>query len=148
MRKPILLSTCILFFSAFVLNISNLQAQATWHPYQTIGQVQIDYSDPVNCSFSEGTTQAEYIFLKISNLSNNALQVSFRVDTYEVGSGCVTCNNNEYQYSFNIPANGTINADCNFLTTGKDKLAIFKKFISKPNKRVFEKFEITNIVIQ
>lgn len=127
---------------------NTIQAQTNWHNQFTSSQIQIDYSDVTNCSFSDGSVQAEYIFLKVSNLTNQPVHVSFRIDTYYTGLGCVTCNNDEYKYSFQIPANGNIAADCNFTSTGQSDLAIFKKFITRINKREFEKFEITGITIE
>lgn len=148
MRNPFQPITLILLLNFFALNTNVLQGQSTWHNQYTSSQIQIDYSDATNCSFSDGAVQAEYIFLKITNLTTHTVKVSFRVDVYYVGTGCGTCNNDEYLYSFNVPASGVIQADCNFTTTGMSKLAVFKKFLSKTNYREFEKFEITGITIE
>jgi len=143
--QPIL---SILFIGAIVLNFYSIQAQTTWYNYQTTNQVRIDYSDPVNCNFSEGEVQMEYIFLKFSNLTNIAVNISYRVEYYYVGTGCATCTNNEYIYTINVPANGSITTNCDFKSAGQNKLAIFKKYINRTNKVQFDKFEISNITIQ
>ena len=133
-----------------LMGICMLQSRAyaqSWHTYQTTSQVKIEYTDPVNCSFSGGT-EAEYIFLKFQNLTGQPIQVSFHVEHYYVGSGCTTCNNDEYQYTIQLPANGTISTDCHFASAGQSKLAIFKKFITRPNPTEFEKFEITHLTIE
>lgn len=148
MRIVLQPKTLILLAGFLYLTVSNLHAQSSWTSLQTINQVNIEYSEPVNCNFSQGTVQAEYIFLRINNLNAISKTVSFRIDSYYKGSGCGTCNNDEYLFSFQVPANGTISADCNFTETGLSKLAIFKKFISKKNNREFEKFEISNITVQ
>ncbi len=138
-----------LFIVAVVALIAgHLNAQTTWHSSQSSGQYTIEYSDPVICSFSQETVQAEYIYLRVTNLTSHPLTISFRVDHYYVGTGCGTCNNDEYQYSFTIPANLTISGDCSFSTTHHYNLSIFKKFITKPNNREFDKFEITNIQVE
>jgi hypothetical protein len=143
--QPIL---TIVVLSFITLNLSTISAQTTWNLQFTNDEIEIRNSEPTVCNFSEGTVQAEYIFLQIRNLLSRPVKVSFRVDVYYVGIGCGTCANDEYQYTFNIPSGGTISADCNFTTTGQSKLAIFKKFITKTNHREFEKFEITGIAIE
>lgn len=148
MRKCLPLILSFSFLGVITFNFNNLHSQSTWHTYQKVNQVQIDYSDPVSCSFSQGNEQAEYIFLKISNLTNKEASVSFRLDWYSIGSVCSTCANDEYKYTFKIPANGVISADCNFPKTGMSKLAVFKKFVGRPNRIEFEKFEITNIIVE
>lgn len=148
MKKCLPLILSFSFLGVISLNFNNLHSQSSWHSLQTVNQVQIEYSDPVSCSFTDANSQAEYIFLKVSNLTNNAVTVSFRVDWYSTGAICATCANDEYKYTFKIPANGVISADCNFPLTGMSKLAVFKKFTGRPNKIEFEKFEITNIIVE
>ncbi len=140
-----------------LLHINNQYAQSSWQTYQTPGEngikiyaqngLHLEYSEPVICNFSQDV-QAEYIFLRLTNYSDSPMNISFRVDHFYQGSGCATCTNDEYQYSFKIPAHGVLTGDCNFTTTGLSKLAIFKKFINKKNSKEFDKFEISNIVIQ
>lgn len=160
MRKVLNPKTLALFIGFLCLIMSNLHAQYAWTPYettwttvQTQDDIKIEYSAPVKCEATEA--KAEYFFLRLSNLSSTTKTVSFRIDYYYKGTGCATCNNDEYQLSFEIPANGVLQGDCNFLSetniemrTNRNKLAIFKQFLSKKNYTEFEKFEISNITVR
>ncbi len=161
MRKCLPPILC-LAFCLTVLITGHLNAQGwsgyetTWHPItENLDNITIEYSDPVVCNFSEGTVQAEYIFLKITNTSSTAQNISFRVDSYYKGTGCLTCNNDEYRYDFNLPPNSIQQGDCDFansgsstLTSSEYRFVVFKQFVNKKNYREFEKFEITNITLK
>lgn len=134
---------CLLLVN--ILFTNGLHAQTVWNEHSSTQQYRIEYSDPVICTNSQADIQSEYVFLKISNLTSSPLTLSFRTDLFYIGSGCVTCDNPEYIQHITIPANGSLSADCDFLTTGNRQLLIFKKFINRTNQRDFEKFEITQV---
>lgn len=136
---------CLLLVNMLFTN--RLQAQTVWHEHSSTQQYKIEYSDVVVCTNSQADIQSEYVFLKISNLTSSTLTLSFRTDLFYVGSGCVTCDNPEYIQRITIPANSSLSADCDFLTTGNRELLIFKKFINRANQRDFEKFEITQVQV-
>ncbi len=135
------LFACTLLFS------STLHAQMNWNEHSSTSQYTIQYSDPVNCSQLGGDIQAEYILLKVTNLTSASLQLSFRADLFYVGTGCITCNNPEYLIHLNIPANSSITTDCSNLEGENRRLAIFKKYTNRNNNREFDRFEITEIQV-
>jgi len=147
MRKLYTYTTIVCLLILNTLLINNLNAQTTWHEQSSTAQYKFEYSDVVVCTNAEADIQSEYVFLKISNLTSADIQISFRADIFYVGSGCVTCDNPEYIQRITVPANTSISADCNFMTTGNRQLVIFKKFINKTNYREFEKFEISQIQV-
>jgi len=132
---------------AIVCFITSMTVSAqTWHSYSSTNQLTVEYSDPVNCTYPGTDVQAEIIFLKFTNLTGAVINVTFRADQYYTGEGCITCGNNEYQYSIVVPANQSVSAGCNSLNDNR-KLTIFKKYTNRNNPRTFDHFEITGIQI-
>lgn len=116
-----------------------------WSPCKDLGTVVVE-QQTVQCTYPNSDVTAEYIFLRLTNTTNQEVHISFRIDTYFDGS-CRTCGNYEYGFSFTIPANGSIEPTCAF-NSANDKLAVFVKNVNRPNYASFDKFEINNVTIQ
>lgn len=121
---------------------------SNWSIYSETNSYKIEVSEDVACNYGDILSNSTYVFLKITNKTNAPITLSYNMEIYYQGQGCVTCNNDEYTYTITIPAFGSIAADCDYTVKGLSKLAIFKKYNDKPNRRIFERFELTNLILQ
>lgn len=128
----------IYIFSTFV----NAQSTQTWTNYRDLEAVKIDYT--IQECVKDITT--EFYFIKLTNKTSNEITVSFKIECYFNGS-CSTCSNDEYYFTFKVPANGSIMPNC-VLNSYNDHLAIIKRYVDRNYGPPLERFELSNITVQ
>lgn len=130
---------------AFFLCPSLMFAQSanSWTVYQDLPAVKIDYTTQ-QCGSDVIT---EFNFIRLTNKTSNSISVSFKVEYYYNGS-CTTCGTNEYQFTFDLPANGFLMPSCDDLTTPNGRLAIIKRYVNRNFGHPLDRFELTNIIVQ
>ncbi len=121
------------------------QSSESYKLYKDLDAVKIDYTTQ-QCT-NNADVISEFHFLRLTNKTNAPVSISFRVEYYYNGS-CSTCSNDEYQFSFNIPANGSITTDCASLSTSTGRLAVINKYVNKNYGPPLDKFELSNIVVR
>src|SRR5689334_19916121 len=77
--------------------------------YTDLDAVKIDYITE-QCG-QDPNTVTEFNFIRLTNKTNQMITVGFKVEYYYNGT-CSTCNTNEYQFSYKVPANGSVSTDC------------------------------------
>lgn len=135
---------------AFMLctGIRGMAQNSSWTNYYESSDILISYSADVQCNYGDPLSNATYIFIKVTNKTSSPITLKYLMEVYYQGEGCVTCNNDEYNYSLKIPANGSVEAGCDYPDKGLSKLAIFKKYTDKPNRRILERFELTHLTVE
>jgi hypothetical protein len=134
-----------LFFVAVCPTFLMAQHSPTYTTYSDLDAVKIDYT--VQLCGEEPNTITEFNMLRLTNKTDHAITVSFKIEYYYNGI-CTTCNTNEYQVSFNLPANGTLSPDCTSLSGPAGHLALIKKYINRNFGQPLDRFELTNILVQ
>lgn len=142
MKKTLL----ILSFMVGLFQAQTIVAQASdnYTLYREFDAVKIDYSTQQCTNNADVIT--EFHFLRLKNKTNNPIVVSFKIEYYYNGS-CTTCGNNEYFFSFEIPANEVLTTDCN-LEAPNARLAIISKYVNRSFGSPLERFELSNITVQ
>lgn len=141
MKRLLLLTTVI----AMVFVADNIYAQASWTVYQDLPTLKIE-KKTVQCTYEGSDVTGEYIFLKLTNKTSNSINVSYHLNaTYD--GVCKTCGNAEYDFSFTVPANSSVEPVCQF-GNAYDKLAVFVKHLNRPNYAVFDSFDLANLIVQ
>ncbi len=131
----IILSVCPIF----------IQAQSsTWTNYRDLDAVKIDYILQ-NCG-EEPNTITEFYFIRLTNKTENPINVSFKLEYYYNGV-CSTCGNEEYVFNLLVPANGSIMPDCASLTTTNGHLAVVKRYVNRNYGSPLDRFELSNIAV-
>jgi len=118
---------------------------SSWSVYKDLDQVKIEQK-VTTCSPQGSTDSHEYVFLKLTNKTSQPIHVTFRIESYFNGA-CTTCTNDEYVFTFNVPANGSVEPSCSLNGTN-DRLAVYVKSLTQPNYSQFTKFELSEITIQ
>lgn len=150
-RKPCVMTQSKkrwLFIVIICIGNSIMAQTNSWTTYYQSDQILVEYSTDKACNYGDILSNAEYVFLKVTNQTNATIQLQYHLDIYYQGEGCATCSNDEYKYTISVPAHQSIEAGCDYTAKGLSKLAIFKKYTDKPNRRIFEKFELTQIILQ
>jgi hypothetical protein len=143
MKKVYAFSTLALF----LLTAMGLSAQSSsWSGYKDLDKVKIEQK-VTSCTNPNTQDSFEYTFLKLTNKTAQPIQVTFRIESYFNGN-CTTCSNDEYVFTFNVPANSSIEPSGCAFTSQNDRLAIFRKNLNKPNYSVFDRFELSGIIVQ
>ena len=112
----------------------------SWSTYFENGQLRISVKKS-DCDYPEKGINNRYLFLKLENLTDNAVSVSYDLNRSYNGKE-ITPDRNGFE--FNIPANGLIEATCDHLTNG---LHIYVKILSVEAKSSLTGFEVSDLVI-
>lgn len=140
MNRLVYLLGCIVFFSIS----ATAQSAESWTTYSDLEQVKIEYRTN-QCNFSSGV-EADFYFIKLTNKTVEEVTITFRLEYYYNGE-CTTCHNDEYVYTFKIPASGSLEPTCD-LSNDNARLAVIKEYLNRDFGYPLDKFEITNIQIQ
>lgn len=124
--------------------VSQLNAQ-DYKVFKDLPEFTIDYRTE-NCG-AEPNVIFEMHFLRLTNKTDHAITVKFRIEYY-YGGNCTTCNNNEYYHTFTIPANSSITTDCDKLKEQNGHLGILSRYLNRDFGTDLDKFEINNISVQ
>lgn len=125
MRGPIF-HIKLFTISLLLLSFTSLSNESKWNLIYQSDEVTIETKNH-NCDFSDAYDQ-EFIFLKINNLTDSSLSLSYYLELW-YDNECINCENKkpEYEKSFNLNARETIISDC----------------INKPNEsKIFVKFSL------
>ena len=136
------------FVGLLIISISPVfitaQSLQTWTSYRDLDAVKIDFTTE-ECGESSAII-TEYYFIKLTNKTTHPIFVSFRIEYY-YNNICSTCGNDEYRFTFEIPANGTMIPDCS-LTGPTARLAVVKRFVNKTYGTPLDRFELSDITVQ
>jgi hypothetical protein len=140
MSRALQLLGLLLIFS--FPTVISAQSDQIWTNYRDLEAVRIDYTTQ-QCT-KDITT--EFYFIQLTNKTSNPITVSFRIEYYYNGA-CSTCSNDEYRFTFRIPANGSIMPDC-ALDSDAAHLAIIKRYVDRNYGAPLDRFELSNITVQ
>tara|TARA_B100000575_G_scaffold289791_1_gene292226 strand:- start:304 stop:762 length:459 start_codon:yes stop_codon:yes gene_type:complete len=150
MRGPIF-QIKLFTISLLLLSFTALSNESKWNLIFQSDEVTIETKSH-NCDFSDAYDQ-EFIFLRISNLTDSSLTLSYYLELW-YDNKCINCENKklEYEKSFKLSAREKIISDC---LNKSNESKIFVKFslpLSKMpgvNKIVkLTKFELKNISLK
>lgn len=136
-----LLKVCTL--AVLLLGMTGFKVpESGWREYFQNDQVKIE-TNTQTCSNAQAGTSNNYILLRISNKTNQEVEVSFFKELW-YNDVCSNCNGgDEAKTSIVLKANETVEGSC---TSGLKELKIFH---SMPNgsKRTLNKFDIKNVTV-
>ncbi len=136
----------LLLFTAFLLTLigsTDLVAQTSdsWTLYRELDAVKIEYTTQ-QCGNDVIT---EFNFIKLTNKTAQPVSITFKIEYYYNGS-CTTCSIEEYRFTFSLPSNGSIEADCS-LSPNTGRLAIIKRYVNRNYGHPLDRFELSDIVV-
>ena len=135
----------MLFTASFLILISSGsvmgQTSDSWTLYRELDAVKIEYTTE-QCGDDVIT---EFNFIKLTNKTSQPVSVTFKIEYYYNGT-CTTCTNEEYRFTFALPANGSIQADCS-LSSNTGRLAIIKRYVNRNYGHPLDRFELSDIVV-
>ncbi len=99
-----------------------------------------------SCNNSANGTYREYIFLKLENLTDKKMEVSFKKELW-YNEQCTTCekNNDEYLMKIVLNPKESISGNCDLRQRA---LSVFSKMLDKSSNSSLTKFELKNIQIK
>ncbi len=124
--------------------VTQINAQE-YKMYKELPELTIDYRTE-NCG-AEPNLISEFHFIRLTNKTAEAITVSFKIEPY-INGNCTTCHNDEYYFTFEIPANSSITSYCDQLQEKNGNLALVSKYLNRDFGSDLDKFEITNISIR
>jgi hypothetical protein len=144
------ITTFTLVLSLIISISTHAESPNNWTTYYSDNDVKIEYQY-TNCEYSDRFNQ-EFVILKITNLTNNNLSISWVNESW-YDNKCINCSENRTDEALNeifVPANQVVIGDCDI----QDNLRIFSKFSDRIEdmpgiKKIVEltKFKLKNINI-
>lgn len=116
------------------------QQPDSWSTYLENNQFKISVRTN-DCDYPEKGIKNRYLLFKIENLTATAISISYDLDRSYNGKKLVPDNNG---FEFSIPAQSSLQADCNDL---KEGLHLFSKMLNVSAKSNLSGFELSNIVV-
>ncbi len=98
-------------------------------------------SNTVECHYPENGIHSEYVFLKLTNNTNEEIAVNYDLDLWynnQKISPDVT------NYTITVPANSSTEGTCESRKSG---LSVYSKILDLPAKSGLTKFELNNLKI-
>jgi len=147
MRGPFYIKLLIISF--ILLSFTALSNESKWNLIYQSDEVTIETKNQ-NCDFSDAYDQ-EFIFLRITNLTDSSLTLSYYLELW-YDNDCINCENKnpEFEKFFKLNAKEIITSDC-FNKSNESKIFVrFSLPLSKMpgvNKIVkLTNFELKNIL--
>lgn len=118
-----------------------------WTTYFENNEVKIEYLYQ-NCDYTE-QFDSEYVIIKATNLTDKSITIEWKEELW-YDEKCINCNQDspEYITTLTLPANSTLQGECNKWS----KLKLFSKFTEKLENMpgidkisALTKFELKNI---
>lgn len=132
----------IIFGLTTLIMLLSLKPQnSEWQIKHESAEIKIEFKKDL-CTKIDSDIQNEYVFLKITNKTNQAITVSFDKEAW-FGENCSNCGSIENHVNVKINANESFESSCE-----NDKT--LKIFSGKPNVKSVKsltRFELTNIQI-
>lgn len=146
MKKNLLARTLSMITAAIAFCSVNVMAQSTngsWELVKSSPQVDV-YKQVAQCTSAD--VQMTYWDLKFVNKTNATVTVKYQA-RYFYNGACATCSNDEYKYSFTVPASGSKIASCSG-TNELTQQAVFIQYDNRPNGVTLESFEFGDFVVE
>lgn len=129
------IAACILF--------SSTAFSQEEHPLITTPQLKISYVRG-DCDVEIGKQAYQFAFLKIENLTNNALHVGFNIVT-QFAEGCAGCNgSDETLYYVSLSPNQVYAASC----SSDDKTKVYLRNPNFSGAWNFQELRIENLIVE
>jgi hypothetical protein len=128
---------------ALLTVVSVSWSQPDWKVYLSTPDVDILYREQ-DCHDEVNGLHRTYVFLKIVNKTDAALELSWLTERY-AGGICKTCGKEEYRQKLVVEAGSEIAPSCN---EPNKPLMIFKKHLDLPNSSVLERFELGDFQVK
>ena len=144
--KKSLLKSCLVYFTILLSN--NLFSQSNnWQEYLVNDILKIEYSYQT-CEFSSTASQ-ELVVFKISNLSNDNINLKFSTKIWNYGKEVETeLNPEEFRRRIRLKANEVFISDCDI---HNKEYTIFSGFVHNTTMERYPtltKFELINITTE
>lgn len=115
-----------------------------WQSYFENNQVKIQVKKE-NCSFPQEGIHQQFLLFKYQNKLSQAIVVDLHNDFY-YNDQCSTCGVDEYNYSFSIDPNSSLEATCDLLAPGYK--TIFVKQTNMNTSSELTSVELTDIKVE
>lgn len=116
------------------------QQSTDWSTYYEADEFKISFKSS-DCDYPEKGVHNRYLLLKLENLSDNSISVSYDIDRSYNGKEITPDKNGYY---FNIPATSSIEAKCDNLEEG---LHLFVKVLNVEAKSNLSAFELSKLTV-
>lgn len=130
----------VITFFLLAFSCSAIAQQNVWTDHLDNEQVNIS-SMHTECHQPAKGLHHENVLLRITNKTNTELTVTYHLKRVYNGKEVKA---DVSDYSFTVPANGTLESNCDNLTEG---LYIFSRILDVKAKSVLNLFELENITI-
>lgn len=116
------------------------QEANSWSTYYENDQIRISVQNS-DCNYPEKGINNRYLFLKLENLTDNTVSVSYDLNRSYNGKEITPDKNG---FLFNVDAQSSIYADCSNL---KDGLHLFSSMLNVEAKSKLSGFELAELII-
>jgi hypothetical protein len=128
---------------ALLTAVSVSCSQPVWKLYSSTPELDILYLEQ-DCHDEVNGLHRTYVFLKIVNKTDTALELIWLTERY-AGGVCKTCGKEEYRQKVVVDARSEISASCE---QPNKPLMIFKKHLDLPNSSELERFELGDFQVK
>ncbi len=139
MKKLLLIAIVCIACTSFA------QSPTTWTQYYQSNGITISYKY-ADCDLEMGFDE-QRVLIKIENSTDQKAHVIWDAHQY-YNEECRTCEDpyGEYRREFSIEPGLTIEGKCSVYSD--NRLVVFSKWVSQPNKTTLTKFELSNLIVE